>query len=513
MALTLRRQPEFAPKHAAYPYQLDAIRAVQELLYAAIFHEQGLGKTKIAIDLALLWLHGDVVDTVIIVTKKSLVENWCNEVAAHCHITPHILSANRRQNSASLNSPVLLYVTNYETIASNAGIIRLFLQTCRVGCILDESQKIKNPQAALTCTFLEVASYFERRVIMTGTPAANRPYDIWAQIKFLDGGNALGTSFDAFKQAMDLPTGPSATADHAHNSDAAALPKPSDTADYASRLDTIHRRLAPFTVRETKDTAGIQLPEKTVTAHFVDLPAWQMAKYTAYRDELAYEYDIDGVAETDNVENILKRLLRLVQCASNPALIDGHYDTEPGKYALLLDMCRKLASQSKLIVWTGFVDNVDWLAAKLAEFEPVRLHGNLPMHQRNHAVRSFIHSSNRLLIATPGAAKEGLTLTVANHAIFFDRSFSLDDYLQAQDRIHRISQTRDCFIHNLIANDTVDEWVDVLLTAKYRAAQLAQGDIDPATFHDTFRTDISEVLRAVLLPHDNPSNDAETTPQ
>ena len=43
--------------------------------------EQGLGKTKIAIDLALLWLKSDAVDTVLVVTKKSLVENWCNEIA------------------------------------------------------------------------------------------------------------------------------------------------------------------------------------------------------------------------------------------------------------------------------------------------------------------------------------------------------------------------------------------------------------------------------------------------
>ena len=82
------------------------------------------------------------------------MENWRNEVAGHCHITPHTLSGNRAQNSASLNSPVLLYVTNYEAIAANTPIIRLFLQTCRVGCILDESQKLKNPEAALTCLFM-----------------------------------------------------------------------------------------------------------------------------------------------------------------------------------------------------------------------------------------------------------------------------------------------------------------------------------------------------------------------
>ena len=73
--------------------------------------------------------------------------------------------------------------------------------------------------------------------------------------------------------------------------------------------------------------------------------------------------------------------------------------------------------------------------------------------------------------------KEGLTLTVANHAVFYDRSFSLDDYLQAQDRIHRISQEKPCHVKNLVAAGTVDCWVDALLAAKHLAAQLGQGDI------------------------------------
>ncbi len=481
------------PKHEAFPYQLDTLRAIKDLSYAAIFHEQGLGKTKIAIDLALYWLQTDIVDTVLVVTKKSLVQNWCNEVAAHCHITPHVLSGDRRRNSASLNSPVLLYVTNYEVIKSNAAIIKLFLQTCRVGCVLDESQKIKNPEAALTRTYHDIASAFERRIIMTGTPAANRPFDIWAQIKFLDGGNALGHTFEVFKRDTNLSSQPM---------------------DYGARLARIHQELAAFTVRETKETAGIDLPQKTITTHNVELPGWQIDKYAAYRDELAYEYELEGVRETDSVDSILKRLLRLVQCASNPALIDGQYDREPGKYALLLDMCRKFTVDSKLIIWTGFVDNVEWLAERLAAFDPVRMHGNLPLRERNRAVEAFTRSTSKILVATPGAAKEGLTLTEANHAIFYDRSFSLDDYLQAQDRIHRISQTRHCYIHNLIASDTIDEWVDVLLTAKYRAAQLAQGDIDIATFHESFRTDVSEVLQAVLFPEGpTPEHRAERQPK
>ena len=64
-----------------------------------------------------------------------------------------------------------------------------------------------------------------------------------------------------------------------------------------------------------------------------------------------------------------------------------------------------------------------------------------------------------MLFATPASAKEGLTLTEANHVIFYDRGFSLDDYLQAQDRIQNI-QTKTCYVHNIITKGTIDEWID-----------------------------------------------------
>jgi SNF2 family DNA or RNA helicase len=123
----------------------------------------------------------------------------------------------------------------------------------------------------------------------------------------------------------------------------------------------------------------------------------------------------------------------------------------------------------------------------------------VPIPARTEALNRFkTDDSCQVLIATPGAAKEGLTLTVANHAIFFDRSFSLDDYLQAQDRIHRISQQRTCFVWNLLGTGTVDEWVDSLLAAKRLAAQLAQGDIDVAEYRERADYDFGRIIREIL---------------
>ena len=143
------------------------------------------------------------------------------------------------------------------------------------------------------------------------------------------------------------------------------------------------------------------------------------------------------------------------------------------------------------------------IAKRYLTMKPVRIHGKRTIAERNVAVRRFVEDPQcRLLVATPGAAKEGLTLTVANHAIFFDRTFSLDDYLQAQDRIHRISQTERCLVENIIASGTIDEWVEELLSAKGLAAALAQGDIDLEEYRGQATYAFNQALREVLDPRE-----------
>jgi SNF2 family DNA or RNA helicase len=59
---------------------VQAVAAIKDLPFAAVFHEQGLGKTKIGVDLALYWLAHDIVDSVLVITKKSLIQNWRDEL-------------------------------------------------------------------------------------------------------------------------------------------------------------------------------------------------------------------------------------------------------------------------------------------------------------------------------------------------------------------------------------------------------------------------------------------------
>ena len=484
--LILKREPDLTLNHEAFAYQLEAVNAVKDLEYAAIFHEQGLGKTKVAIDLIVHWLSNRLLDTALIVVKKGLLDNWQRELAAHSQLVPRILTNNRNGNFYVFNSPARVMLTHYEAVKTEKERMSLFLRTRNVGVILDESTKIKNPDSSLTRTFLDLAPLFTRRVIMSGTPVSNRPHDIWSQINFLDGGESLGTDFGTFKRSVNL------------SNDLAGTESRQNALEI--QLRNIFESISGFAVRETKASAEISLPDKVIHPVVTEWEPLQRELYRQVKESLRAIIFQDGELVSDESELVLKRLLRLVQVTSNPNLIDPSYQVEPGKMEALLELIASIVrADEKCIVWTSFVNNVEWLGRTLHRHNPQLVHGLLSTKDRTEAIRTFIDEpSAKVFIATPGSAKEGLTLTVANHVIFYDRLFSLDDYLQAQDRIHRISQGRVCHVHNLIMRDSIDGWIEALLRSKQTAARLAQGDIDGQTYQREMSYDFGDILRAIL---------------
>jgi SNF2 family DNA or RNA helicase len=482
-------------KHDALSYQREALESIRNLEYCAIFHEQGLGKTKISIDLFLSWLTEKSVDRVLVVTKKGLLNNWKKEVSIHTHINPVALSENSFKSYRSVRSNAILFLTHYELFKTDLELIQLLTKNKNVAIILDEAHKIKNPKSALTKAFFEAINLFKRRVILTGTPIANRPYDIWSQIYFLDTGKSLGENFNVFKSKFDFPT--------------INDPESMNESEYQKKdvfehnLKNLYGKIDDFCIRETKKSSGLKLPRKE---YIVLNPEWETTQYGMYqqvKEEMRLSIEKDGLLVDDISEDLLKRLLRLVQIASNPSILDESYHNTPGKAKIVDNLVNEIRNKGeKVIIWSSFTSNVDWLTKRYRNYNAVKIHGKMSMHNRNNSVDKFIQDKDvGVLIATPAAAKEGLTLTVANHVVFYDRSFSLDDYLQSQDRIHRISQVKTCYIYNIIMANSIDEWVDSLIQAKSAAARLAQGDITHSEYVDLAKYDNKKMLGEILSNH------------
>ncbi|MBC8146916.1 MAG: DEAD/DEAH box helicase [Bacteroidetes bacterium] len=469
----------------AFPYQFEAFNAIKDLPYAAIFHEQGLGKTKIAIDLLLYWLEYLKIDTILIVTKKQLVENWRGEFEMHTNIKPRILTNKRTENYYVFNSATRIIITNFETISGEKDRFKLFLKTRDVAIIIDESTKLKNPESKLTQDFFEISNLFKIRIIMTGTPVANRPYDIWAQIYFLDSGKSLGTNFAEFKTTTDLGN------DLFTNKIKRDL--------FETTVSNIFAKIKNFTVRETKNSGIISLPNKVYYDVFVDFEKAQFMMYEKVRTEMQILLQQGDNTILDESYDAIKRLLRLVQIASNPRLIDDLYCCFSGKETKLDELIKDVINRNeKVIVWSIFTGNVDQLNKKYKHLNAVKITGKMNIEERNHSVREFKNGNAKVLFATPQSAKEGLTLTIANNVIFYDRGFNLDDYLQAQDRIHRISQTKICNIYNLMIKGSIDIWIDHLLKAKQNAAFLAQGDFVLKKYQKVADYSFGELVKEIL---------------
>lgn len=473
-------------RYEAFPYQMEAFTALKDLPYSAIFHEQGLGKTKIAIDLSLYWLLNKDIDCVFVVTKKQLVNNWVKEIENHTYIKARVLDSNKGNNYVVLNGTSRMIVTNFETVMSESERLKHYLKIRNIAVIIDESTKLKNPDAKITKLFFELSHYFKIKTIMTGTPVANRPYDIWSQIYFLDNGHSLGEDFQEFKKKTDLSN------KMIDNSDVKK--------EFVETVGDIFDRISAFTVRETKQTSGISLPQKRYETIHANFEKQQSMLYMRIKKELSVEIEKEGKRIIDDDSETLKRLIRLNQVSSNPRLIDDSYDQISGKEEQLDSLlCQMSKTSEKCIIWSSFIENVEMFVRKYQSSGARKIHGGMTIEERNKSVEDFKNDPSCLfLFATPQAAKEGLTLTVANKCIFYDRTFNLDDYLQAQDRIHRISQTKECVIYKIVIDEGIDKWIDSLLSAKQHAAYLAQGDISSEEYESIADYSYGKLIKEIL---------------
>jgi Superfamily II DNA/RNA helicases, SNF2 family len=483
--IIFKRDTPIETKIKAFDYQERAFNFVKDLDYSAIFHEQGLGKTKIAMDLLIYWLKESVVDTVIIVTKKSLIYNWLDEFKKHTTLVPRVIGTSRKYNYHVFNSPCRIIITNFEVFHAEEDRFELLLKVRNVGIIIDESAKMKNPNSKITKSLMNLSALFKKRVIMTGTPVANRPYDLWSQIYFLDHGESLGNDFSDFRAKYDIPK---------NISDDGRAQK-----DYTAALVNIFSKLNKFTVRETKNSGIIKLPPKEYHSIEVPFEYDQKLMYDEIRLATSIEVVKNGVKIEDDLSEIIKKLTRLIEITSNPLLVDESYSHTPPKITALTQLLKTINEKDeKVIIWTAYAKNIPIIKKYIQEYKPVIISGNMCIEDRNNSVNKFKNDSDvKVLIAT-NAAKEGLTLTVANNAIFFDRTLSLDDYLQAQDRIHRISQTETCNIYNIKVTNSIDEWIDVLVTSKHSAAKLVQGDITGEEYTEEMDYSFETLIRKIF---------------
>jgi SNF2 family DNA or RNA helicase len=450
----------FNPKTKPYPHQVEAIEYVTNHEFVALFDEQGLGKTKIVIESLCKNMSTGVIDGALIICNKQLIENWKYEIETHSYLNYIILRGTKNEKGLKYMGFAHFYITNYESIINDFERISMFLKIKNLAIVLDESHKIKNPDTKISKSILLLRNKSKKRIIISGTPIANKPIDLWAQFYFLDSGKLLGDNYNQFKKKYTIKI------------------KDLDLTEYEEKFKNLKDLILSNSIRRLKNEV-LELPGKIYHEKYIEITGLQKKLYDKLNHELYIEItNLNGDVIIDESSELLKKLLRLVQLASNPFLIDKSYNETPAKFISLDKLIDEIIKEKeKVIIWSSFVENIKILYKRYQMHRALMLHGEMPIELRNKIVKKFqLEPDYKILIANPAVAREGLTLTAANNSIYVDRNFNLVDYLQSQDRIHRLSQTKECKIYKLIAKNTIDEYIDEILTKKNELAQYIQGD-------------------------------------
>lgn len=133
----------------------------------------------------------------------------------------------------------------------------------------------------------------------------------------------------------------------------------------------------------------------------------------------------------------------------------------------------------KTIVFSQFLGFFDILAIKLREngIKFLQYDGSMDMTTKNDVVNEFYKDPDvKVLLLSLKAGNVGLTLTCANHVILTEPFWNPYVEKQAQDRVHRISQTKEVFIHRLLIQGTVE---DRIMTLQKEKEELVESALDP----------------------------------
>ncbi|OAX82095.1 hypothetical protein ACJ72_03557 [Emergomyces africanus] len=161
----------------------------------------------------------------------------------------------------------------------------------------------------------------------------------------------------------------------------------------------------------------------------------------------------------------------------DPSHIDDSLITSSGKMLLLDRLIPCLMSKGhKILIFSQFKTQLDLLqdyATHLRGWNCCRIDGAVSQVDRQAQIEAFNTDPNhRIFLLSTRAGGQGINLTAADTVILFDSDWNPQQDLQAQDRAHRIGQTKPVIVYRLATRGTVEQTLLEKADSKRRLEKL-----------------------------------------
>jgi len=439
-------------------HQCAALSYANDRDQVALFMEMRLGKSLVG----LRWIEPTDATRVLIVCPLSVIESWENELRLEGHEGVALVgTAKQKTRTLEDNRGARFFLTNYEalTIRRRPGETRRRAIPSPLAklpwdaVVLDESPRIKNPQANVTKVAQAVLARTRYKALLTGLPHPEGPFDYFEQFRFLFGSFMGCRNFWTWREKyFRLIDG---------------------THEWYPRRGTlgaikreVHRLAFVCTRKQAKVGA-----RKFHEVRRVTLPA----KLRKVYDKIETDFVL-GDAET-KYSPVVRTWCQRVS-GGRPEDTAHHGDH---KLSELVRLVTGELADERVIVFFRF--NRELHAARRAlhkaNVSATTIHGGVGRELRARRRAMCEAGTVRVVLCQIKCVNMGLDFSFCPTAVYFSNSDRYEERAQSEDRIISPVKDEPRLIVDLVTRDTVDEDIldalrDKACTAKYFNSRIVE---------------------------------------
>lgn len=382
------------------PWQITAVRFLLTRTHksALLNMDPGLGKTRTSI------VACKVLDAkkILVIAPKSFLPGWQYEIGLVDKGAAEIYHR-------KVGGNVKWSLSNYDTVVDYA---EEYARQKWDVIIIDESLSLKNRKSDRAKTLGRLRKSTEHLWMLSGSPVSKFADDLFKQLQVL-----VPDAFTSYWRFAELycviERGPWATKVVGNKS---GIDLRDEFADII------------FTVKEHE--LDLDKPEMRQEMLIAPMVPKQREIFDAFNRDFCVELE-SGTLQT---ENVAAKLTYLQQIVSHPVNVDIAWPHGSGKLEILLDALLSERIQLPVIIWTWWKESANEILHALQPHYKTGLVTGAAEAPRD-SIKLFQANKLEILILSLGVGRYGHTFNNARSAVYYDRTFDMDAFIQSQQRI------------------------------------------------------------------------------
>jgi len=313
--------------------------------------------------------------------------------------------------------------------------------------VCDESHYVKSRKTKRTKAMTPLGKSARFTLLITGTPALNRPVELYSQLYMLRPAYIKNYTAYARRYCNGKPT-PFGYDDRGSSN--------SHELNWALRKAFMVRRLKRDVLTQlpakVRHTIWLEVKHSDLSAVKTGFKKWKKLNETIYKLPTGSEQ-------------------QRLQIFERQKTISGLFNTtSEAKCAAVVKWVINALAEGRSFIFFAYHQNILNAVEEAVQAQNIsymRIDGSTPAIKRQSNVAAFQESDDmRIAILSIMAAGTGITLTRVSECVFGELYWVPGVIIQAEDRVHRISQTAKVDIKFLLGTDTLDTYIHPTLCKK-----------------------------------------------